>query len=378
MKRLSLLTLCLFLGLLRPAEATCNVGALPFQLQNNTTADATQVMADFNQIVNGVLANCAAAGANNDITSLGALSTPLTPVQGGTTVFNGGFASGTNALTITTTPSFSLVTGYRVSFIAAATSTTNQTANVSGTGTKNIFRRTQSGAQLTQGGELISGTPYTMVWDGTEFVLDGEMVVIGEMRDYAGGAVIPGFILADGTNYTTATFPQLFAVIGTSYGGTAGNFNVPDTRGRVLAGLDNYGSGTGAANRLTSGATGCGSAFTSVGAACANGSQNHVQALVEMATHNHTASSTDSGHGHNITDPGHVHGLNNLLNPTGGATVAGGAAGITVVTATNSATTGITINTGFANITTTTGNNGSSQAMPIVNPNLGVLKIIRF
>src|SRR5882672_5153759 len=60
------------------------VNALPFNLQNGTTADATQVMADFNSIKNDVNTNAAHNGANNDITSLAGLTTPLSIGQGGT------------------------------------------------------------------------------------------------------------------------------------------------------------------------------------------------------------------------------------------------------------------------------------------------------
>lgn len=56
----------------------------PYNLQNGTTADATQVMADFLQIQNDVNANAAHNGANSDITSLLGLTTPLSIAQGGT------------------------------------------------------------------------------------------------------------------------------------------------------------------------------------------------------------------------------------------------------------------------------------------------------
>jgi hypothetical protein len=58
--------------------------SMPNTLTNGQTADATQVMANFNQIVNNGNTGCAANGANNDITSLSALSTPLSTGQGGT------------------------------------------------------------------------------------------------------------------------------------------------------------------------------------------------------------------------------------------------------------------------------------------------------
>ena len=59
------------------------INSLPFTLVNGQTADATQVMADFNQIVANANSNAAHNGANSDITSLSALSTPLSVPQGG-------------------------------------------------------------------------------------------------------------------------------------------------------------------------------------------------------------------------------------------------------------------------------------------------------
>ncbi|HEX8838247.1 MAG TPA: phage tail protein [Candidatus Acidoferrum sp.] len=335
------------------AWAGCNVGALPFQLQNNTPADATQVMANFNQITTGASSNCASAGANNDITSLGALSTPLSPGQGGTFYFLGSNSTGTNTIIVAgTTPAFSLVTGNRVAFFATGTNTAASTLQVGATTVKNLFRRTQFGIQSTQGGEVIANNSYTVVYDGAEFVIENELVYVGEIRDFAGGVAPPGWLFADGTNYLQTTFPQLFNVIGQTYGGTAGTFNVPDTRGRVLAGIDNFGSAIGAAGRLTNAATGCGVAFT-IGVSCSNASQSHTQIVAELATHTPT-----------FNDPGHTHtgGFIGTNNTGAGVNAPGG-----VNVNTGSSTTGITMNP-----------IGSSQAMPIVNPNLGVLKIIRF
>lgn len=60
--------------------------SLPFTLINGQTADATQVMSNFNQIVANGNTNAAANGANSDITSLAGLTTPLSLIQGGTGV----------------------------------------------------------------------------------------------------------------------------------------------------------------------------------------------------------------------------------------------------------------------------------------------------
>lgn len=66
-----------------PALAA-NCAPYPYTLLNGTTADANLVMADFNSILNCANNNLAKNGANSDITSLSALTTPLSTAQGGT------------------------------------------------------------------------------------------------------------------------------------------------------------------------------------------------------------------------------------------------------------------------------------------------------
>jgi len=63
---------------------------------------------------------------------------------------------------------------------------------------------------------------------------------IGDIRMAAHATAPTGYLVCDGTSYLQATYPDLFAVIGTAFGGDATNFNVPDLRGRVP-----MGSGTG-------------------------------------------------------------------------------------------------------------------------------------
>lgn len=353
---LSFIMMCL---LTAQAEAICTTGSMPFIFANNQLADATQVNANFAQIQTGVGTTCAASGANNDITSLGGLTTPLAPSSGGTTsyVASPTTSTGTNAIAIAgTNPPFVLTPGNRVHFIAGGTNTAAATVTVSPTAVQNLFRRTQSGVASTQGGEIIAGNAYTIFYDGTEFVIANDMVIVGEMKDFAGATAPPGWVIADGSAISRTTFAGLFAVIGTTYGignGTT-TYNIPDTRGRNLAGLDNYGTAAGAANRLTNVATGCGTAFTTLGVTCANASQSHTQIVLELAQHNHT-------------DSGHVHGSGAASNQAGQwGTFGGGGTGWN----------GGSGNTASSNAVIT--NTGSSQPMPIVNPNLGVTKIIRF
>jgi hypothetical protein len=68
MKKISLV-LAALLALTFSAQAQI-VSSLPFTLQNGQTADATQVMADFNAIVDDVNDNAATNGVNNDTTRI--------------------------------------------------------------------------------------------------------------------------------------------------------------------------------------------------------------------------------------------------------------------------------------------------------------------
>jgi len=151
------------------------VGTLPFQLQNNTTADATQVMADFNKILGDTNANGAKNGSNNDIMVLNALVTPLTTIQGGSTTYIGSSTStgSANAQVVTTlSPTgFSLSVGKRATFVAGFTNTGATQLNINGTGLTNVFRSTPSGPVALIGSEIGAGNYIEVVYDGTRFQL---------------------------------------------------------------------------------------------------------------------------------------------------------------------------------------------------------------
>jgi microcystin-dependent protein len=60
-----------------------------------------------------------------------------------------------------------------------------------------------------------------------------------------GSASIPsGFLLCDGTSYSTTTYAALFAVIAYTYGGSGANFLVPDLRDRTICGVSSANSKT--------------------------------------------------------------------------------------------------------------------------------------
>lgn len=67
-----------------PRAHASNCAGYPYTLTNGQTADATQVMANFNGILSCANANLAHNGANSDITGLSGMLTPLSLSQGGT------------------------------------------------------------------------------------------------------------------------------------------------------------------------------------------------------------------------------------------------------------------------------------------------------
>ena len=68
----------------------------------------------------------------------------------------------------------------------------------------------------------------------------GGPIPVGTIMPYAGNvdaASLPlGWLACDGASHLRATFPNLSAVLGTTYGGDLTNFNVPDLRGRTIYG----------------------------------------------------------------------------------------------------------------------------------------------
>lgn len=112
---------------------------------------------------------------------------------------------------------------------------------------------------------------------------------VGSVLDYAGAAAPTGWLLAFGQSLLrTGTYANLFAVLGTTYGSADGtHFNVPDLRGRVVAGQDDMGGSS--ANRLTNPGTTIGGVDGDV-LGGAGGEETHANVLGENAAHTHTLS----------------------------------------------------------------------------------------
>lgn len=60
---------------------------------------------------------------------------------------------------------------------------------------------------------------------------------LGTVLSYAGNIIPRGFLVCNGASYKVADYPDLYAVIGNTYGGDTENFNVPDYRETVLVGV---------------------------------------------------------------------------------------------------------------------------------------------
>ncbi len=110
--------------------------------------------------------------------------------------------------------------------------------------------------------------------------------VVGEITNFAGAAAPALWLLCYGQAISRTTYAALFAAIGTAFGAGDGSttFNVPDLRGRVVAGKDNMGGV--AASRLSNSGTGNpGIDGTTLGAS--GGVDRHALTSDQMPTHIH-------------------------------------------------------------------------------------------
>ena len=119
--------------------------------------------------------------------------------------------------------------------------------------------------------------------DGSGTLSWGDGTPSGIVSAYAGSSAPSGWLLCYGQAVSRTTYASLFTAIGTTYGSGDGSttFNVPDLRGRAIAGQDDMG-GT-SADRLTNQSGGLnGDTLGATG-----GSETHTLTTAELAAHSH-------------------------------------------------------------------------------------------
>ena len=272
-------------------------------------------------------------------------------LTGSPTTFAGGTTTGTaNAQVLATvTPTgWALTNGYTIIATAGYTNTGATTFDGPDGTIQTVKKLSGSSYVALTGGEFQATVNFSLTWNSTAnaYIISatptlgalaylniganlanegsGNLITTagvpsGAVLDFAGSSVPTYYLLCYGQAVSRTTYAALFSAIGTTYGTGDGSttFNLPDCRGRVIAGQDNMG-GT-AANRITNAV----SAITGTTLGAAGGDQN-----VQL-------------HTHGVSDPGHNHSYT-----FGGNGAAAGSPNYTCgagANTTGTSTTGITI-----------------------------------
>lgn len=183
-------------------------------------------------------------------------------------------------------------------------------------------------------------------WAAAAVPKGGNTTPIGTILAYGGTTAPSGWLFCYGQAISRTTYAALFDIIATNYGVGDGSttFNLPDLRGRVIAGKDDMGGSS--ANRLTSPING-----DTMGAV--GGTESHTLTEAQLPVHTHAPTVSDT----------HTHNINMYGSPGGVPAVVGNSTGGGVGTA---ATTG----TAGGSIGVTIANTGSGSAHNNVQPTL--------
>lgn len=169
------------------------------------------------------------------------------------------------------------------------------------------------------------------------------LIPAGMLAPYAAATAPTGWLLCDGSSYSTSTYAALYAVIGTAFGSGSGTFKVPDLRGRTIVG---NGTGTGLTARTI---------------ADVFGTETHTLTSAQIPAHSHPNTLNDPTHAHDVLVGGSGSGLTSAVGFGDGAN--------TATTGTNFKQTGITI--------TNANNTGGGGSHPNTQPSLVVAYIIK-
>ncbi len=272
------------------------------------------------------------------------------------------------AYTVTTNQVFAsaaLMNYAELNLLFVLTNGANPTLNVDGLGAVAI---TIDGTNPPPAGTLVAGTPYVLkyyhsntTWRLKNFHQLPWMVPIGGSMDYWGtSAPNSSFAFMYGQAISRTTYSTLFGLFSTTYGVGDGSttFNIPDLRGRVVAGKDDMGGSS--ANRLID-------ADDSLnGDTLGDTGGGETQSLVtgNLPAYTPAGSIANGAITSNVT--GGVYGSTGLTLAYSGPGIQGSAGSLIVVTSTQAAST-----------FTGTAQGGTSTAFGVVQPTIIANKILR-
>jgi hypothetical protein len=272
-------------------------------------------------------------------------------------------AGTSTAYTLTTNQGLNAtpVTGQMIAFTPNVTNGVAATLTTDGGGT---FPLQVTAGTALPAATIVAGTPYRAKFSGTAWVLEA-----GYGNPYAvplGSILLSTLTTAPNSNFvapsgqclSTTTYNTYWVALGSPASGSCagGQFQIIDMRGYVPAALDTLNAS--AANRLTNSATGCGTAMTTVGAVCANGTQGDAITLAQLP--NNIPVSVTSTSNALITGTG----ASNNFGFQGGTTIFGG-----VITA-------FTFGSGTQTSTGLSTHSGGT-ARPRVAPTIGLIPYLR-
>jgi microcystin-dependent protein len=284
-------------------------------------------------------------------------------------IATGGTSTAYTVTTYQVFDSLAHLNGQVVAFTPHATNGATVTLNVDGLGAKPL--RSSPSVDLPAG-VLVQGTPYVALYNSSDaaFYIHGfysspYTVPVGAVIDFTGSsAPNSNFVLPYGQAVSRTTYATYFAMVSTTYGSGDGSttFNVPDLRGRVVAGKDDMGGS--AASVLTGGGTGFGaqgSSPTTLGAK--GGAENKTLATANLPPYTPAGTITNGA----ITFPS-----------VAVASSSGGGNSMTLgPNSTRSEETSLLLPSQASSTFTGTAQGGTSTAFPLVQPTIILNKLLR-
>ena len=239
--------------------------------------------------VGGAFVAAGAAQLQSTVTAVGAATFKSdVSVSGNTRI--GGTVTIAGAVSLASTLSVAGATNFASTVTVVGAGTFKSAVSVSGN--VNIAGNTSIGGTVTiSGGNLAAPNAKVCAsaYYGDGSNLTGAMPT-GAILPYGSSVAPSGYVLCNGTAYNrTGTYADLFGVIGVKYGVGDGSstFNVPDTRGRFLAGWD---AGTGVLTSVTV------SMITGASIGNTGGTQAVALAIAQIPSHQHQMYVSGSGY----------------------------------------------------------------------------------